>query len=119
MSFDTKELADKAGRAAMQTMPDRGAGWTLEVWQNCGWHFSIKRGLASIYYCDVTRGGYHCLISDDPEHTGCGSCRWSKETTGFHDKPFAAFEAEKAKALAHFEEERALFIKLEKLLAAI
>ena len=73
MSHQTKVAAERAGKAALKTMPK---GWRLRVWENLGWHFSILNGPAAIYESSVD-GSFNCLISDDPKATGWGGVGWS------------------------------------------
>jgi hypothetical protein len=85
----TKKQTIAAGNKALKTLPNKGKGWRLRVWENLGWHFNLQRGYASI--SESFGGEYYCLITDDPSHLGSGCGAWH-DPGGSCKTPWKAFE---------------------------
>src|SRR3954464_8122969 len=97
-TYRTKQEATAAGLAAKKLLPNRGAGWALEVWENIGWHYDLERGLISIQESDHGDQGkqFWALVTDDPDSLGTGSVRWHEGHAVYYNTPAEALEAAKA-----------------------
>jgi hypothetical protein len=42
----TKKQVERDGAALLAQM--HGEGWTLDVWENLGWHYCVRRGPLSV-----------------------------------------------------------------------
>lgn len=62
MSFKTEELAKKRADQVKAMLPRKGQGWTIRVWENLGWHWSLYNGPMSLYESNVLRQ-FWCGIS--------------------------------------------------------
>ena len=53
-----KAAAIELGRKLVESMP--GTGWRLHVWQNLGWHYSVRRG--DLQVMPSSGGGYAAMF---------------------------------------------------------
>lgn len=60
--FCRREWFDMATRKAEELARRMGDGWTPDVWENLGWHYSVRKGTARIYPSEDRNKGF------DPEH---------------------------------------------------
>jgi len=45
----TKSAYDRAVTEAEALAKRMGDGWSFEVWENCGWHYRVKKGTMTIH----------------------------------------------------------------------
>lgn len=55
-------------------------GWTVRVWENMGWHYSISCGGLTIWPSSGKPTSYHCLLSRN--RPGSGEVFWNTGCTG-------------------------------------
>ncbi len=61
----------KAHKDAEALARRMGEGWEPDVWENLGWHWRVKKGVATIYGPDRHRKEYSAWLSvDGVEYTG-------------------------------------------------
>jgi len=74
----------------------KGDGWTIRVWENIGWHYSLHNcGLSLMEEESVERLEYWCLLASDLKYTGSGEIYWAEEESDrFHFSPHEAIEAQ-------------------------
>ena len=79
MSYTSKKQAEKEGKKYLVTMPP---GWTLDVFDNLGWHWKLQyqEGLISVYPAHTKVISFCALMTDDRGLTNCGSCIWDHES---------------------------------------
>lgn len=83
----TQEQFDEATSTAWKLAVELGEGWTIRVWENLGWHFSLISPSRTIKVSGArSRGGYTALISPPGEVYG------TTGLTGRGDAPRAAVE---------------------------
>jgi hypothetical protein len=70
----TKAEAEKKGKALRELMNFPKA-WSVRVWQNMGWHYSIDNGYMSIRPTGFSDGEYFILASEHDQHL-VGSQNW-------------------------------------------
>jgi hypothetical protein len=74
----TKAAHDKAVKDAARLAKRMGPGWEPEVWENLGWHYSVRKGVCSIhpslfrgkltsYTVYFNTAKQVCLSADTPE----------------------------------------------------
>jgi len=66
MSFDTEA---KAQTHAQEVLEILGAGWTLRVWNNIGWHCAWQNGAIHLHY-EPSGSYYHVLIGRVGDYGG-------------------------------------------------
>lgn len=49
-------------------------GWEPHVWENCAWHYAIKRPFMTLHI--TNDGQFFLLVGDNPNSTG-GSSHWT------------------------------------------
>jgi hypothetical protein len=57
--MNTEENARELGQKLLSFM--KGNGWTLQVWENLGWHYAVNNNLISVYPSFDDKK-YHCLF---------------------------------------------------------
>lgn len=79
--FKCKRYAyDRAKEEAWHLARRLGDGWEMEVWENCGWNYAVKRGVVHIHPRRHGSGisgqwkveGYTCFIQTSPQFIGKG-----------------------------------------------
>lgn len=68
-----KESAEKLGKELLARM--KGDGWKLRVWENLGWHYSVKNGGMSVYP-SFDGIAYHALLHKENDGIG-GETFWT------------------------------------------
>jgi hypothetical protein len=83
-------LTEVEARAKGATMLRKlkGTGWTIEIFENCGWHATAHNRHISVH---ESHGQYYALFSLDPTRTGCGDIFWPK--SGLFNNPQKAVES--------------------------
>ena len=74
MSCKTQKEAEIAAAALFEKLDDK-EGWTINVWENMGWHYSASKGAMTVF--STIDGTYKALLSDDAEASGYGLPEWS------------------------------------------
>ena len=69
MSWKTKKECEKDARKWLKHMTGgrRGSNWTMEVWENLGWHFKLRCGGLKLYAHRHADGviRWSVLLNDD------------------------------------------------------
>lgn len=52
---------DAAVAKATALAEQMGYGWKVDVWENLGWQYCVKRGALEVH--PATGGGYHCYFN--------------------------------------------------------
>ena len=85
----TKLAADTAGRKLLKKM--KGKGWELDVWENLGWHFAVRKVVFGEWTIAVYQGGHYggrythnhwCMIGKgggDGLRASCGSSKYFRD----------------------------------------
>ena len=92
----TERQVGQTGQAALMKM--KGSGWTLDVWDNCGWHFALRNGPISVY-CNNSKYSALLAASGDP---GVGETYWTDNE--HFDDPNEAVEHQLQLARNHIAE---------------
>lgn len=102
MHFRTKAEAEANGRKWKATLPAAGRGWTLRVWDNLGWHWSLTLGPLSVYpWSGREDGHFHAMLAGGVGETRYGDGRWTGQTfPRYARSPLAAAK----KAIAHYRD---------------
>lgn len=73
-TFDEYIAVKNAARALVARL---GKGWHAHVWENLGWHYTVRRGPLQL---SVSKYGkkptYSCMLSDEPSGAVGGSMIW-------------------------------------------
>lgn len=91
MGYRSHAAANEAARPWYKMMPK---GWTLHIWENLGWHWSLHRGPMSIY--NYGRPGhattFSCLIDStpNPQPGLAGGGPWTPEIAHHGGTPLEA-----------------------------
>lgn len=77
----TKNEANVLAKKTLKMM--KTTGWKIRVWENSGWHFSVKKSGMNIFWSEDFKA-YSCLLSTEANSCG-GEVFWSDaNTTGIH-----------------------------------
>ena len=85
----TKNAARQAGRRLITKMNSKG--WKLRVWENMGWHYSIRKGAVTLYETIYMSGEkvYDTLMSSSTP--GAGEMYYDPRQKNFTDPNEAYF----------------------------
>ncbi len=72
MSFNNQAEARKEAERIRRKL--RSKGWTIRVWENCGWTYSLKLGHMNLYPNGL--GGFFILVSMNQKDVG-GVPEWT------------------------------------------
>jgi hypothetical protein len=88
----TKKEAKKKGHELLAKMKTQG--WELDVWQNLGWHYCLRKKYITLY--PTTSGRYFTLMGEN----GAGEIYFSTKGSYFKD-PNKAVEHQLVVAILH------------------
>lgn len=58
---------DQANREANALAARMGKGWKPRVWENLGWHYSVKKGVAAIYPPKGLHDTFTAYVNTNPQ----------------------------------------------------
>jgi hypothetical protein len=98
-----------------KTLPNKGDGWKVRVWNNVGWHWALESDRLSVrpsYFRDKIM--FFCLISeDDKTMKGGGRGCWSSAGKSHADTPWEAVRKAAEYVFMYMKREREILNSIE------
>jgi len=73
----TKSEAKERGEALLKMM--KGKGWKLSIWENMGWHFSVKNGGITVHPSYSSGYVTYLGLDDDDTKPYGGQAFWTEK----------------------------------------
>lgn len=67
-----------------------GPEWSIRIWENLGWHYSLQRGPILLYERD---GKYSVLIDEEITNPTGGAAIWTENSNSYSDPKKAVLKA--------------------------
>lgn len=85
-TFDTEQEARLEGEKLLNMM--HGEGWTLRVWENMGWCYSVENDGVSVHSPYYKNGNkYYSVLLSARGNNGCGDMFWTPNSNPRYNDP--------------------------------